>query len=560
MPRAARKPKRARQYNTLFGASSPPRETSAGTFLRHPFLSNIAVMFVPLVLLIAIGELALRAAHVADPHERENIFSGFEGSPPLFFRDERTGADLYRTSPNRLEHFNAQEFPAHKGAGTVRIFTIGGSTTFGEPWGYAGSYSRFLGDVLSARFPDRLVEIINAGGKGYGSTANLETVREVLRYEPDALVLFIGHNEFREETFHPAERRGGSTIPRWRAALETRSRLFVVLRRALERAIPRHGVKATSYATRQIADILARPLGPESFRFANRLAIPPVQRKETNGAAVIDQFKQNLRAMVDAAAAHSVPCVLLTVVRNETFWLLPNSSVLRAGAAELYPARYTELLNAAASGDYPSAIAQLSAVRELYAVDDDKYLRALEGDLYLALGRRSEARAAFARVWPDDAINTAIRDVGRDTRSCVVDSKAIARGATPDSILGFGVFYDELHPTPQIHRALGLALADSIAAARIAGLSTTSPPIDLATLCPLPDSATGEVFAFEAVRALYLGDCPRVVAMADSAITRSPLLGKAFVYRGICAQRRGDQATARASWEALAALYPELMP
>jgi len=514
----------------------------------------------PLILFVAGGELFLRAAHVADPHERVNVFDGFAGSPPLFYRETRGGTDHYRTSPNRLEQFNAQEFPARKARDAVRIFAIGGSTTFGEPWGHAGSYARFLRDALAAQFPERRFEVVNAGGKGYGSTANLETVREVLGYEPDALVLFVGHNEFREETFHPAERRGRPSFPRWRAYLERDSRIFVVMRRALSKLIPRRGVTPMSYATRQIAEILARPFGPSSFRFATRLAIPPVQPDKGDDGGVFARFEANLRAMIGAASARGVPCFLMTVVRNEAFWLLPNRSVFRPGAASDYPARYTELLDAVSSGDYIGALARVGAVRALYSEDDDKYLRALEGDLNLALGRFAEARTAFQSVWPDDRINTTIRDAGGATRSCVVNSEAVARAAAPDSILGFGAFYDELHPTPLIHRALGIALAESIAAAGVAGLAGTAPATRIAVALPLPDSATAEVFAYEALRALYLGDCALVEAMAESSIARSPASGKAYVYRGICAARRGDDSTALASWEALAHLYPQLLP
>lgn len=413
---------------------------------------------------------------------------------------------------------------------------------------------------MAARFPERRFEIINAGGKGYGSTANLETVREVLAYDPDALVLFVGHNEFREETFHPEARGGRSAIPRWKAFLERDSRIFVVMRRALTTLFPRRGVTPTSYATRQIAEILARPFGPSSFRFATRLAIPPVQPGKGDDAAVFARFEENLRAMIGAAAARGVPCFLMTVVRNEAFWLLPNRSLFHPGAAPAYPARYTEMLDAVSSGDYIGALARVGAVRALYAADDDKYLSALEGDLNLALGRFAEARAAFRRVWPDDRINTTIRDVGRATRSCVVNSEAVARAAAPDSILGFGAFYDELHPTPEIHRALGIALAESIAAAGIAGLAGAAPDTRVAGALPLPDSVTAEVFAYEALRALYLGDCALAEAMADSSIARSPASGKPYVYRGICAARRGDEPTARASWEALARLYPQLLP
>ena len=66
----------------------------------------------------------------------EDPFVGFTSTSPLFVEsvDDR-GSSIFRTSDDKLNLFNPQSFPAEKGEGVVRVFCMGGSTTFGRPFG-----------------------------------------------------------------------------------------------------------------------------------------------------------------------------------------------------------------------------------------------------------------------------------------------------------------------------------------------------------------------------------------------------------------------------------------
>lgn len=509
-----------------------------------------------LLLFVAGSEGALRLFHVQDPYERPDIFLGFEGSPPLFYRTRSRGEEVFRTSPNRLEFFNAQEFPARKPRGGLRIFAFGGSTTYGEPWGHRGSFAHFLESAIARGDPGRPVQVVNAGGKGYGSTAIVSLATEALGYDPDLFVLSIGQNEYREALFHPEERAGRSSVPRWRAFLARHSRIHAVLERAIAGARPeRRGARPTSFAAREIAGILAHPFDPGSFRFPGRLAIPPIAPTEDGEDPVLSRFGENLRAILRLAADAGVPCLVLTQVRNEQYWLAPNRSTLRPGAEAEYEPRYRRLLEAARAGRIDEALARVDSVTALYDRDRDAYLHALEGDLRLAAGRTAEARRAFARAWGDDPVNAVIRDAAREQHALLLEAEPPCRAAAPESLLGFGVFYDEVHPEPLLHRAIGEAARRALADAGLLPPETAP-----AGETPLPDGPDAEVFSYEALRALYLGEWGRAEAFAESALAVDPALGKAHVYRGICAARRGDLETARRDWEALARLYPSLLP
>jgi tetratricopeptide (TPR) repeat protein len=493
---------------------------------------------------------------VASPEKTEEIFAGFPGAPPLFYRARTGGVPVYRTSPNRLEYFNPEEFPVRKPPGGIRIFVFGGSTAYGEPWGNRGSFSHVIEERAARGRTGRALDVVNVGGKGYGSTAILSLVREALRYDPDAFLFYTGQNEIREATFHPLEREGRSTVPAWRALLHRHSRVYGALREVIRSVAPRRpGARPTSFASREVAAILSRPFGPGSFSFPPRLGIPPLVGPGPEEERVFARFEENLRSMLQLARNANVPCFVLTQVRNEQYWLVPNRSRLAPGAQADYERRYVSLLGAADSGRAEEALALVDSVAALYASDDDTYLHVLEGDLARALGDRARARSAYRKAWSADPANERIRAAAAAEGAVLVECEPAARGASPDSILGFDVFYDELHPTPSLHGAIAEAAWTALAGA---GLAPGGPAA--AEAPTLPEGPDAEVLAYEALRAMYTGQWSQAEMFAERAAALAPDLGKAHVYLGICATRRGDLAHARAAWDRLAALYPEYLP
>jgi len=76
-----------------------------------------------------------------------------------------------------------------------RIFCLGGSTTEGWPFQHVLSYPDFLNLELKDVLPSRHVEVINAGFSGLDSTSDVALVKELLRYEPNLLLIYEGRNE-----------------------------------------------------------------------------------------------------------------------------------------------------------------------------------------------------------------------------------------------------------------------------------------------------------------------------------------------------------------------------
>ena len=83
-----------------------------------------------------------------------------------------------------------------KETGSLRIFLIGENSLSGYPWGPNGTISAFLKPLLREAFSEREVEIINLSIPGINSHAMLDISGKLSSYDPNAVIIYPGHNEF----------------------------------------------------------------------------------------------------------------------------------------------------------------------------------------------------------------------------------------------------------------------------------------------------------------------------------------------------------------------------
>lgn len=87
-------------------------------------------------------------------------------------------------------------FSREKQQGALRIFVLGESTVAGFPFHTNGSFAGFLEDDLRALYPKREIEVINCGMTAICSYSVLDFTKQLVRYQPDAFLIYLGHNEF----------------------------------------------------------------------------------------------------------------------------------------------------------------------------------------------------------------------------------------------------------------------------------------------------------------------------------------------------------------------------
>lgn len=409
-------------------------------------------------------ELAARGLGVLDPTERPDPYQGFPGTSRLY-RPEPAGdgVPMLRRSPNKPK-YRDERFRAHKPPGAQRVFCLGGSSVVSSDYEDPdGSFPGMLRVGLRALEPDRLVEVVNAGGGGMASVQVLEVLREVLDDDPDWIVLYPDGGERNLVAPWPqgvmAARDDASPLRRDARRWLARSRLYGGLRDLWQACLPGPDGAAAdvrSPFSAAVGYVASRPLRRDSFTRIFELKQdrrPPLLEAlvpDDEVARAHDRFRRNLLAMIALCRARRVPLLLV-----EPVWNLRASLYLRfhVEPRELRPGRegdwrrlYDEGLAAKRAGAWERALERFAAVRACYREDHDEILSFYEGECLLALGRFQEARDAFARPYLERPIRLMIREIAAREDVPLVEVYPALCAASPRGIPGFGEFLDPFHP------------------------------------------------------------------------------------------------------------------
>ena len=152
---------------------------------RAILFRGLAVMLGLLPFLLI--ELGLRAFGVGRPGGHDDPFVGFSAVRPLFELND--SGERYEIAPSKRTHFYPESFTVRKDPREFRIFCIGDSTVQGNPWTTETSFTTWLEISLNAAEPARNWDVINCGGISYASYRMVPILVEVLRYQPDLVIV-----------------------------------------------------------------------------------------------------------------------------------------------------------------------------------------------------------------------------------------------------------------------------------------------------------------------------------------------------------------------------------
>lgn len=203
--------------------------------------------------------------------------------------------DRWIVDPERYNFFRPDSFLAEKPRGLRRVFVLGGSTVQGRPFATETAFSSWLRLRLEACRPDLSFEVVNCGGVSYASYRLAKVLEEVLGHEPDAIVLYTGHNEFLEDRAYREVRQLG---PMGRFANRLGDRLRTVRWLREKMAAPARDVMPEKLP----AEVNARLDHAEGWSSYHR---NPQWRRSIEA-----DFEATLRRMVEMTRAAHVPLIL----------------------------------------------------------------------------------------------------------------------------------------------------------------------------------------------------------------------------------------------------------
>lgn len=320
-------------------------------------------------------------------------------------------------TPQPPYEFLAQQKPDN----AYRIVVMGESTTAGWPYPNNVMFSRILNQRLADAFPDRYIEIINVAISAINSYTLLDLIDEVLAQQPDAILIYTGHNEFYGALGVASTESLGKYRPLVLLYLSARKLKTVEL---LENGVAQarrwagsllHGdAPGDAYGT-----LMGRMIGETRIAYGS-----------ANYDIAKRQFQTNLHAIYAKAATAGVPVVISELVSN-----------LR---------------------DHPPFVA-VSSETALPADIVYRWAQMLEAD-----GKYELARTAYYWAKDLDALrfrasedfNDIIHRVAAEFKSPVVPMKAYFEAASPHGLIGFDLMLEHLHPNVEGHFIMSDAFFD----------------------------------------------------------------------------------------------------
>ncbi|MCP4590361.1 MAG: hypothetical protein GY842_06440 [bacterium] len=403
---------------------------------RRRWAFRLIALGVPLVPLL-IGEAICRCngyggyppvLRVLGTHQgRTYVGSNQPGLSTFFFQN--------LTTPGSMEE---QVFTVPKEPDTVRIFMLGGSAARGYPHLRMLAASSFLETMLGDLWPERQVEVLNLGTTAIASFPVMYILDEVLRLDPDLVILYSGNNEFYGAHGVASVHSFGSSTTAMRVFRFARR--FALVQWLTDVATRPEGKPGSGEDTRPLMErvIADQQLGPDD-------------RRRT---AAADNLENHLTRMAHACRNARVPVVVCTLPANERD-LAPIGEDVSAPLPEQERARFENLLEqgrATLNADAEMALAAFDSARSL-----DEHSAALHfwrGRSLTALDRHAEASEEYTQAkdldtmpWrAPNSLNEAVRRAAKDG-ALLCDLEAAFRQASPGGAIGWELMDDHVHPS-----------------------------------------------------------------------------------------------------------------
>lgn len=379
---------------TINKANSPEKNVSK----KRLFLFKIVAVLIPFIILF-IAEAGLHlfgyghnlTLFVEDPQHKDYLVMNRYASEK-FFSDPATA------TVGNFELFRKQKQP-----GYFRIFVLGESTTIGFPYMHNGSFHRWLQYRLMYTFPDINFEIINLSLTAVNSYTVSDFGKEIVKYNPDAVLIYTGHNEY-----YGALGVGSTNRISGNAAIV---KLFLKLRefrlvQLINNAINATKKKLSSEKVDSGESLMKKMAADQEIVYHSE--------KYNRG---IKQFENNLNEICQLLSKNKVPVFLSNLVSNEK---------------DLKP------MVSATTGKVSSAADVFKQANEAYAngdFDKAKHLFTKAKDLDLLRFRAPEA------------MNEVIKKITSKIPGVfLVDTKGLFEQHSPHGILGNETLLEHVHP------------------------------------------------------------------------------------------------------------------
>ncbi|MGG7664723.1 hypothetical protein [Dyadobacter sp. BHUBP1] len=342
----------------------------------------------------------------------------------------------YFANQQNATYGNTEPFTAKKAPGVFRIFVLGESTTIGYPYMNNGSFHRWLQYRLLHTYPERDFEVINLSLTAVNSYTVLDFGKAVLEYEPDAVLVYTGHNEYYGAMGVAATKGIGQN--------RTLARLLMNLR----------GLRLTQLLASLTDGAIALVSGKELDLRENLMKRMAADQQIALGSedyqAGLDQFRGNMNELADAFSARGIPLLISNLVSNEKdlkpFISIPDK---QGNSADAHYQSGSDLYK---QGRHASAKKEFIIAKELDAL----------------------------RFRAPEALNTIIKDIAHTHKGVtLVHTRGLFEKHSAAGILGKETLLEHVHPNLQGYALLSEAFYQALRQTGLLPASSAEMPFEV---------------------------------------------------------------------------------
>jgi tetratricopeptide (TPR) repeat protein len=288
---------------------------------------------------------------------------------------------------------------------------LGESSAAGYPFSPLGSFSRYIRDRLQLLYPNSVVEVVNLSLTAINSYTIRDLFPGVLEQKPDLILIYTGHNEY----------YGALGVGSMESLGTSRKMVNLILYLNKYKT-----VELLRNTIQWIMKLFAGKSDKQSGTLMSRMAqdqyIAFDSEKFNEG---IDQFKGNIRDVLEMAKEKNVPVILSTLVSN-----LKDQPPFISIKSDVFPP---------ADKIYNQAEQELSYGNNKVADSLFRFAKDLDG----------------LRFRAPEKINQVIEELSNEYKLPLVNADSVFSSISPNGIVGDNIMTDHLHPTLNGQMILG---------------------------------------------------------------------------------------------------------
>ena len=321
-----------------------------------------------------------------------------------------------------------------KEAKLLRIICLGESSMFGTPYQMTCTIPAILRKQLTHLFPGYEFEVLNLGASAINSNVIVDLSKQVIAYEPDLVLLYMGHNDFYGPDGIGAsffQNHFPSTI-QWVYQLRD-FRIVRLIEELLPISSSNAHLDAESNLMKQVSQGNRVPLhSPMSDR-------------------IFKLFEHNLRAIIRIFHDRGIPLIVGDVTSNLDFPPFLSDSIPGVESMGQFEA---EVKTKFSHGSYRSLEEQLLGC--LHRDSTNALINYWLGKVYLVQRKFEPAKFYLLCARDHDllkfrapsVINSIIHRVGEEHHVPVVSIDSLFAACSSSGIPGSDLFWEHLHPNP----------------------------------------------------------------------------------------------------------------